>query len=71
MGCRFFGSDYDTRDGTCIRDYIHVSDLASAHVLAIEKLIEGMPSAVLNLGTGEGTSVKEMIDAAEKVTGKS
>jgi len=69
-GMSVFGSDYDTRDGTCIRDYIHVSDLASAHVLAIEKLIEGMPSAVLNLGTGEGTSVKEMIDAAEKVTGK-
>ena len=65
-----YGDDYHTPDGTCIRDYIHVSDLASAHVLAIEKLIEGMPSAVLNLGTGEGTSVKEMIDAAEKVTGK-
>lgn len=69
-GMSVFGSDYDTRDGTCIRDYIHVSDLASAHVLAIEKLLEGMSSAVLNLGTGEGTSVKEMIDAAEKVTGK-
>lgn len=65
-----FGTDYETRDGTCIRDYIHVSDLATAHVLAIEKLIGGMPSAVLNLGTGEGTSVQEMIDAAEKVIGK-
>lgn len=64
-----FGSDYDTRDGTCIRDYIHVSDLATAHVLAIEKLMEGMPSAVLNLGTGEGTSVKEIIEAAERVIG--
>lgn len=69
-GVSVFGSDYDTRDGTCIRDYIHVSDLATAHVLAIEKLMAGMPSAVLNLGTGEGTSVKEMIEAAEKVTGK-
>jgi len=69
-GMSVFGSDYDTRDGTCVRDYIHVSDLASAHVLAIEKLIDGMPSAVLNLGTGEGTSVKEMIEAAERVTGK-
>ena len=65
-----FGTDYDTRDGTCIRDYIHVSDLATAHVLAIEKLLAGMPSAVLNLGPGEGTSVKEMIEAAERVIGK-
>lgn len=65
-----FGRDYETRDGTCIRDYIHVTDLAKAHVLAIEKLVDGMPSAVLNLGTGEGTSVQEMIDAAEKVTGQ-
>ena len=69
-GVSVFGSDYDTRDGTCIRDYIHVSDLATAHVLAIEKLMAGMPSAVLNLGTGERTSLKEMIEAAEKVTGK-
>ena len=65
-----YGNDYETRDGTCIRDYIHVSDLASAHVLAIEKLLAGMPSAQLNLGTGEGTSVKEMIEATERVIGK-
>lgn len=69
-GMSVFGRDYDTRDGTCIRDYVHVSDLAKAHVLAIEKLMAGMPSAVLNLGTGAGTSVQEMIDAAEKVTGR-
>lgn len=65
-----FGTDYDTRDGTCIRDYIHVSDLARAHVLAVEHLVKGGCSASLNLGTGQGTTVKEMIAAAEKVTGK-
>lgn len=64
-----FGTDYDTPDGTCIRDYIHVEDLADAHMLALEKLFEG-PSLHLNLGTGVGTSVKEIIEAAEKVTGK-
>lgn len=65
-----FGTDYDTRDGTCIRDYIHVSDLAKAHVLAIEYLFNGGKSASLNLGTGKGTTVKEIIVAAEKITGK-
>lgn len=65
-----FGTDYDTRDGTCIRDYIHVTDLARAHVLAVEHLHEGGCSACLNLGTGRGTTVKEIIAAAEKVTGK-
>ena len=63
-----FGTDYDTPDGTCIRDYIHVEDLALAHRLAVEKLDEY--SGCLNLGTGVGTSVKEIIDAAEKVSGK-
>lgn len=67
---KIFGSDYPTRDGTCIRDYIHVSDLATAHVLAIEKLMSGMPSQALNLGTGSGTSVKEMLTAAEQALGK-
>ena len=62
-----FGTDYDTPDGTCIRDYIHVEDLALAHRLAVEKLDEY--SGCLNLGTGVGTSVKEIIDAAEKVSG--
>lgn len=65
-----FGTDYDTKDGTCIRDYIHVEDLADAHMLAVEKILAGGESDYINLGTGIGTSVKEIIDAAEKVTGK-
>lgn len=65
---KIFGSDYDTPDGTCIRDYIHVEDLAVAHRLALEKLDEF--NGCINLGTGIGTSVKEIIDAAERVTGK-
>ena len=67
---KIFGNDYPTRDGTCIRDYIHVSDLASAHVLALEKLMSGMASQSLNLGTEKGTSVKEMVEAVEKVKGR-
>lgn len=67
---KIFGNDYPTPDGTCIRDYIHVSDLASAHVLALEKLAQGMSSQSLNLGTGKGTSVKEMVEAVEKVSGR-
>ena len=63
-----FGTDYDTPDGTCIRDYIHVDDLANAHRLALEKL--DSYSGYLNLGTGFGTSVKEIIETAEKVTGR-
>ena len=62
-----FGTDYDTPDGTCIRDYVHVSDLADAHVLAMQRLFDGGDSQVFNLGTGQGTSVKEIIDAVEKV----
>jgi len=64
-----FGDDYTTEDGTCIRDYIHVSDLASAHVLAVEKLRAGADSAIYNLGNGKGFSVKEVIGIARKVTG--
>ena len=64
-----FGDDYDTPDGTCIRDYIHVMDLVDAHLLALGKLREGADSNVYNLGNGEGFSVKEMIDAARQVTG--
>jgi len=64
-----FGNDYDTPDGTCIRDYIHVRDLIDAHLLALAKLREGSQSDVFNLGNGEGFSVKEMIEAARKVTG--
>lgn len=64
-----FGDDYDTHDGTCIRDYIHVMDLTDAHILALNKLREGAASNVYNLGNGEGFSVNEMIEAARKVTG--
>ena len=64
-----FGDDYDTHDGTCIRDYIHVTDLADAHILAVYKLREGADSNIYNLGSGNGFTVKEMIDAARKVTG--
>ena len=65
-----FGDDYPTRDGTCIRDYIHVSDLAEAHVGAVEHLLKGGASNVFNVGTGHGHSVKEVLLAVERVTGK-
>jgi len=64
-----FGNDYNTKDGTCIRDYIHVLDLCEAHVLALEYLLNGNESENFNLGSGEGFSVLEMIEAARKVTG--
>lgn len=65
-----FGSDYDTEDGTCIRDYIHVTDLASAHILALEALLSGEKTAeIYNLGNGLGYSVKEVIETCERVTG--
>lgn len=63
-----FGNDYDTHDGTCIRDYIHVVDLAHAHIKALYYLREGNESSIFNLGNGNGFTVKEMIDAAEEVT---
>ena len=65
-----FGSDYPTPDGTCVRDYIHVNDLASAHVKALEHLAAGKGSFAVNVGTGAGASVREVISAVEKVTGK-
>ncbi|BCV20681.1 NAD-dependent epimerase/dehydratase family protein [Moorella sp. Hama-1] len=65
-----YGTDYPTPDGLCIRDYIHVDDLAAAHVLALEALEQGSPKAAYNLGSGRGYSVLEVIRAAEKVTGK-
>ncbi len=65
-----YGSDYPTPDGTCIRDYIHVTDLAEAHVLGLQYLLEGNKSEIFNLGNGNGFSVKEVIDAAKKITGK-
>ena len=65
-----FGNDYDTKDGTCIRDYIHVVDLAAAHVLALQYLLDSKPSVSINLGTGHGASIFDIIKAAEDVTGK-
>ncbi|MFQ4146421.1 UDP-glucose 4-epimerase GalE [Chlorogloeopsis sp. ULAP02] len=65
-----FGTDYPTADGTCVRDYIHVSDLADAHVLGLEYLLKGGNSEVFNLGNGNGFSVKEVIETAKQVTGK-
>ena len=64
-----FGTDYPTPDGTCVRDYIHVNDLARAHLLALDYLMESGKSTTLNCGYGHGFSVKEVIDAAKKVTG--
>lgn len=65
-----FGTDYDTPDGTCIRDYIHVEDLADAHARALDHLAQGGDSVKCNLGTGVGVSVKQIITAVEEVTGK-
>ncbi|MBR1904034.1 MAG: UDP-glucose 4-epimerase GalE [Alphaproteobacteria bacterium] len=65
-----FGNDYDTPDGTCIRDYVHVEDLASAHVSAIKHLMKTVDSHIINLGTNKGTSVLEIIRSAERVTGR-
>ena len=64
-----FGSDYPTPDGTCIRDYIHVNDLASAHVKALDHLAAGKESFAVNVGTGAGASVQEVISAVEQATG--
>lgn len=68
QGFKVFGSDYDTRDGTCVRDYIHVLDLADAHVRAVEYLLDGGESVALNLGTGTGTTVKELLGTIETVS---
>lgn len=65
-----FGDDYPTPDGTCIRDYIHVTDLATAHMAAALHLMDGGASGALNLGTGQGISVRDIIDATARVTGK-
>lgn len=67
--CSIFGEDYPTPDGTCVRDYIHVQDLASAHLLALERLWNGGASGVYNLGNGQGFSVKEVIEVCRVVTG--
>lgn len=67
---KVFGNDYATKDGTCIRDYIHINDLASAHLLALERLLSGHSGGNYNLGNGDGYSVLEVIEAAQKITGK-
>jgi hypothetical protein len=68
---KIFGQDYPTPDGTCIRDYVHVSDLADAHVAATDWLMAGKPSDSFNLGNGRGFSVAEVVKTSEKVTGRS
>jgi UDP-glucose 4-epimerase len=65
-----FGNDYPTPDGTCLRDFVHVTDLADAHLLALRSLMQGGPSDAFNLGNGEGASVQQLIAAVERVTGK-
>ena len=67
---KVFGDDYPTPDGTCIRDYIHVNDLAEAHAIALNRLAGGVESFAVNLGTGQGCSVLEILQAAEQVTGR-
>ncbi|MGI6681186.1 MAG: UDP-glucose 4-epimerase GalE [Bdellovibrionota bacterium] len=67
---KVFGDDYDTLDGTCIRDYIHVADISSAHILGMKKLLETNKSEVYNIGTGSGSSVLEILNAIEKISGK-
>ncbi|MFA6007082.1 MAG: UDP-glucose 4-epimerase GalE [Candidatus Shapirobacteria bacterium] len=67
---KIFGTDYPTPDGTCVRDYVHVVDLASAHLLALKHLLDGGESKQYNLGNGKGFSVREVIEAVKKVTGK-
>jgi len=69
-GLKIYGNDYDTPDGTCIRDYVHVSDLASVHLSALERLRQGSASESFNLGTGEGHSVLEVIASVERVGGR-
>ncbi len=66
---KVFGTDYNTKDGTCVRDYIHVTDLAQAHILAVQYLREGNDSNIFNLGNGVGFTVEEVIETARKVTG--
>lgn len=65
-----FGNDWPTPDGTCVRDYVHVTDLAQAHLLGLERLLSGGDSAAYNLGNGRGMSVRQVIDAVERVTGR-
>ena len=64
------GTDYPTTDGTCVRDYVHVEDLASAHLLALRHLLDGGATRVFNLGTGSGNSVREVVDCVARITGR-
>lgn len=70
QGFRLFGDDYDTRDGSCVRDYIHVTDLADAHRRALTYLLDGGETTALNLGTGTGTTVKELVDTIRRATNR-
>lgn len=69
-GLKVFGTDYPTPDGTCVRDYVHVLDLAAAHLLALERMGEGPAAKAYNLGNGRGFSVREVIDTARRITGR-
>lgn len=69
-GFSIYGNDYDTRDGTAVRDYVHVLDLADAHVLALRRLLAGGPTGAFNLGSGVGATVRELIDAVRRVSGR-
>lgn len=66
-----FGTDYDTADGTCVRDYIHVTDLADAHVKALDLLVAGAPTEIFNIGTGQGYSVRQVVDTVSRIAGQS
>jgi len=67
---KLFGGDWPTRDGTCLRDYVHVVDLADAHLRALDRLVAGTPAITVNLGEGRGTTVREVIDTVARVTGR-
>ena len=69
-GLTIFGDKYPTPDGTCIRDYIHVQDLCKAHLLALKALNNGIKNEIFNLGNGDGFSVREVVNTAEKITGR-
>src|SRR5207247_10912119 len=70
MSLQVFGDDYPTPDGTCLRDYIHVADLADAHVKALEAIVETGKSSAYNLGTGHPHSVRDVIESVERITGR-
>ena len=67
---KVFGTDYETKDGTCVRDYIHVNDLADAHIRGVDYLLEGGVTSYFNLGSGSGFTVREMLETVRRVTGR-